>query len=94
LLGDENICRYLNKKDVIVITFNYRLQFFGFLAIDEDTPGNNGLWDMALALEWTRNNAKAFGGDPNQITVFGQSAGSMATDLFTLSPHTQGNSEF
>jgi carboxylesterase type B len=39
LLGDENICRYLALKDVIVVTFNYRLQFFGFLAIDEHTPG-------------------------------------------------------
>jgi carboxylesterase type B len=39
LLGDVNICRYLALKDVIVVTFNYRLQFFGFLAIDENTPG-------------------------------------------------------
>jgi carboxylesterase type B len=104
LLGDENILRYLNSKDVIVVTFNYRLQFFGFLAIDENTPGkftktkqnivfilgNSGLWDMALALEWTRDNIKAFGGDPKKITVSGQSAGSMATDLFTISPHTRG----
>ncbi|KAI6183709.1 Carboxylic ester hydrolase [Aphelenchoides bicaudatus] len=89
LLGDQNICRYLNSKDVIVVTFNYRLQFFGFLAIDEDTPGNNGLFDMALALEWIKDNAESFGGDPNKITVFGQSAGAMSTDLFTLSPHTR-----
>lgn len=50
-----------------------------------------GLWDMAEALQFIRNNAKAFGGDTNRITVFGQSAGSMATDLFTISPHTRGN---
>jgi carboxylesterase type B len=45
---------------------------------------------MAAALEFIRNNAQSFGGDPERITVFGQSAGSIATDLFTISPHTRG----
>ncbi|KAI6232926.1 Carboxylic ester hydrolase [Aphelenchoides fujianensis] len=89
LLGDENICRYLNSKGVVVVTINYRLQLFGFLTIDEQTPGNAGLWDMRRALLWVRDNIDRFGGDPNAITVGGQSAGSIATDLLTISPQTR-----
>ncbi|KAI6197502.1 Carboxylic ester hydrolase [Aphelenchoides besseyi] len=89
LLGDENICRYLTAKDVVVVTINYRLQMFGFLAIDNETPGNIGLWDQREALLWVRKNIEVFGGDVNRITVVGQSAGSISTDLFTLSPHTR-----
>ncbi|KAI6219555.1 Carboxylic ester hydrolase [Aphelenchoides fujianensis] len=89
LLGDENICRYLNSKGVVVVTINYRLQMFGFLTIDEQTPGNAGLWDMRRALLWVRDNVDRFGGDPQAITVGGQSAGSIATDLLTVSPQTR-----
>ncbi|KAI6172490.1 Carboxylic ester hydrolase [Aphelenchoides besseyi] len=89
LLGDENICRYLTAKEVVVVTINYRLQMFGFLAIDDKTPGNIGLWDQREALLWVRKNIEVFGGDVNRITVVGQSAGSVSTDLFTLSPHTR-----
>lgn len=52
--------------------------------------GNQGLWDQALAIQWLKNNARNFGGDPNLITIFGESAGSGAVNLHLLSPVTRG----
>jgi acetyl esterase/lipase len=90
--GDEGICKYLCSKDVIIVTINYRLGILGFLTLEhEDFKGNYGLWDMAMALKWTKENISAFGGDPNNITVGGQSAGGMATDILASSPHTWRN---
>ncbi|CAD5210867.1 unnamed protein product [Bursaphelenchus xylophilus] len=89
--GLEITAKILPKKDVIVVTVNYRLGLFGFLSTPEGTvPGNQGLWDMALALEWTYDNIERFGGDKAKITVGGQSAGSMASELLFLSPKSQG----
>jgi len=89
-MGDEGICKYLCSKGVVVVTINYRLGIFGFLTLEnEQVKGNYGMWDMALALKWTKENIGAFGGDPNRITVCGQSAGAASTDLLTLSPHTR-----
>ncbi|KAL2861210.1 cholinesterase [Aspergillus lucknowensis] len=72
ILADEN--------DVVVVSFNYRLNIFGFSGAPGQ-PANVGLLDQRLALEWTRDNIEQFGGDPSRITVFGQSAGGMSTDL-------------
>jgi carboxylesterase type B len=78
-------------RDVIVVTFNYRLNVFGFLATDDDAaPGNYGLWDQVLAMEWVRDNIRAFGGDPNKVVIHGGSAGGSAVTLQLLSPHTKG----
>ena len=78
---------------VILVTINYRLGIFGFLAHPELTAesahhgsGNYGLMDQVLALRWVRDNIARFGGDASDITVFGQSAGSMDTSMLMTSP--------
>ncbi|KJK39004.1 carboxylesterase [Streptomyces variegatus] len=60
--------------DVVVVSFNYRLGMEGFAFI-EGAPANRGLLDQVAALEWVRDNIESFGGDPGQVTVFGESAG-------------------
>ena len=75
------------KGEVVVVTINYRLNTFGLLYTGtDDAPGNMALWDQALALEWVNDNIKYFGGDPNRITLFGESAGAWSTSLHILSP--------
>jgi para-nitrobenzyl esterase len=67
------------RGDVVVVTINYRLGALGFLRMPEiDAHGNQGLLDCIAALRWTRDNIRAFGGDPDQVTIFGESAGSAA----------------
>ena len=67
--------------------FNYRLNALGFLYTGtDDAPGNMGLWDQVMALQWVNENIRHFGGDPNRVTVFGQSAGGWSTSLHILSP--------
>ena len=83
------------RGDVIVVTINYRLGPFGFLAhpalADENgNTGNYGIMDQVAALEWVRDNVAAFGGDTGNVTIFGQSAGGMSVSLLTLSPATNG----
>ncbi|RZB38724.1 COesterase and/or Abhydrolase 3 domain containing protein, partial [Asbolus verrucosus] len=83
---------YLLEKDVVVVTFNYRLGIFGFLSTgDLVAPGNNGLKDQVLALKWVRDNIKSFGGDPNHVTIFGESAGAASVSYHVQSPQSQGD---
>lgn len=81
----------LLDRDVVLVIPNYRLGALGFLSTgDLVVPGNNGLKDQALALKWTKDNAEAFGGDPESITIFGESAGGASVHLHMMSPLTKG----
>uniref|UniRef100_A0A336MQ38 carboxylesterase n=1 Tax=Culicoides sonorensis TaxID=179676 RepID=A0A336MQ38_CULSO len=79
------------NEDVIVVTLNYRLGVLGFLSTeDQNAQGNYGLKDILLAGEWIKNNIDIFGGDPNQITYFGESGGAMMIHDLLISPLGKG----
>ncbi|NWX17378.1 CEL lipase, partial [Aegotheles bennettii] len=79
------------RGNVIVVTFNYRLGPLGFLSTgDENMPGNYGLKDQHMAIAWVKRNIKAFGGDPDNITIFGESAGAVSVSLQMLTPKNKG----
>jgi para-nitrobenzyl esterase len=87
----------LAKKGLVVVTLNYRVGVFGFLVhpdLAAESPraasGNYGLLDQVAALQWLQRNVAAFGGDPANITIAGQSAGAMSVYLLTASPRTRG----
>ncbi|CAH1790154.1 unnamed protein product [Owenia fusiformis] len=78
-------------EDVIVVTINYRLAVMGFFTTgDANAPGNVGLMDAQMAIQWLRTHIGRFGGDPDSITIFGESAGGMAVSALVLSPSSQG----
>ncbi|KAG8257315.1 hypothetical protein J6590_053122 [Homalodisca vitripennis] len=77
--------------DVVVVSFNYRLGAFGFLSLErEDAPGNAGLKDQTLALQWVHDNIDSFGGDPNNVTLIGVSAGGASVHFQLLCPPSRG----
>nr|QGW67275.1 bile-salt activated lipase [Rhamdia quelen] len=80
-----------DRGNVIVVTVNYRVGTLGFLSTgDSELPGNYGLWDQQAAIAWVHRNIKAFGGDPNNITIFGESAGAASVSFQMLTPHNKG----
>lgn len=80
----------MNNGSVILVVPQYRLNTLGFLATgDQASPGNYGLKDQAMALKWVKDNIKAFGGNPESITVAGQSAGSSSVHMLMMSPLTK-----
>jgi para-nitrobenzyl esterase len=87
----------LAKKGVVLVSIAYRVGTLGFLAHPElsaESPqhvsGNYGLLDMIAGLQWIKKNIAAFGGDPNKVTVFGESAGGIAVSQLCASPLTKG----
>ncbi|XP_075149081.1 esterase E4 [Haematobia irritans] len=82
---------YLLDHDVVLVAFNYRLGALGFLSTQtEEYPGNYGYLDQVLALKWVKEHIANFGGDPDSVTIFGMSAGSMAVSLHIASPLSKG----
>ncbi|XP_041984348.1 esterase FE4-like [Aricia agestis] len=82
---------YLVAKDVILVTVNYRLNIQGFACLKiKEAPGNAGLKDQLAALKWIQRNIKVFGGDPDNVTIFGESAGSVSVSFHVLSPRSKG----
>jgi para-nitrobenzyl esterase len=87
----------LAKKGVVLVTIAYRVGILGFLAHPElsaESPhrvsGNYGLMDMIAALKWIKQNIAEFGGDPNKVTIFGESAGGIAVSMLSASPQAKG----
>ena len=82
---------FFMDEGVLLVTVQYRLGIFGFLSTgQEEAPGNLGLWDQREALVWVKDNIAAFGGDPDRVTLFGESAGSMAVNFHLVSPQSRG----
>ena len=88
---------HLAQQGVIVVSMNYRLGVFGFLVHPElakesgrNSAGNYGLLDQLAALQWVHENIAAFGGDPENVTIFGESAGSFSVSAQMASPLAKG----
>ncbi len=87
---------YLAKKGVVFVSIAYRLGAFGFLATpelsaeDHGHSGNYGMLDQIAGLEWVKRNIAAFGGNPNRVTIFGESAGGIAVSMLAASPLAKG----
>ncbi|MFW9939735.1 MAG: carboxylesterase/lipase family protein [Candidatus Thorarchaeota archaeon] len=84
--------RLVLRGDVVVVSFNYRLGPFGFLYIPDvpEASANVGLCDMVTALKWVRENITQFGGNPEDITIFGESAGAFAVNCLLAMPAAKG----
>lgn len=85
------------KQDVVLVSFNYRLGRFGFFAFPalskerpDETKGNYAYMDQIAALQWVKRNIEAFGGDPNNVTIFGFSAGGVSVHSMLASPMARG----
>ncbi|XP_029035228.2 juvenile hormone esterase-like [Osmia bicornis bicornis] len=79
------------EEHLVVVSFNYRLGPLGFLTLKHpDATGNAGLKDQNLVLKWVQTNIAMFGGDPRQVTIFGESAGSTAVGFHVLSERSRG----
>ncbi|XP_033223529.1 esterase B1-like [Belonocnema kinseyi] len=82
---------FIIEEGVVLVTFNYRLGPFGFLCLNHpNATGNAGLKDQNMVLRWVKQNIDKFGGDPNSVTIMGQSAGGVAVDFHSLSRMSRG----
>jgi len=76
-----------SEEDIIVVSMNYRVSALGFLYFGRpEAPGNAGLFDQLMALQWINDNIDRFGGDPQRVTIFGESAGAVSVAFHLLSP--------
>eukprot|EP00095_Tigriopus_kingsejongensis_P002799 maker-scaffold157_size297442-snap-gene-1.27 protein:Tk02799 transcript:maker-scaffold157_size297442-snap-gene-1.27-mRNA-1 annotation:"hypothetical protein DAPPUDRAFT_240263" len=83
--------KHLLEEDIILVEVHYRIGPLGFLCLpDDEVAGNMGLQDQILALQWVQANIAAFGGDPDRVTIFGESAGSASVTFLMLSPLAEG----
>ena len=94
-LGAGDGRRLAAEQEVLVVSVNYRLGPLGFLPVrqlghPQGTGGMNGLHDQIIALQWIQKNIKAFGGDPERVTLFGCSAGSLSICTLSTSPLAKG----
>ena len=80
----------MGTGEVILVTTNFRLGSLGFMALDNEVSGNQGLRDQVAALQWVRDNIAVFGGDRERVTLFGQGSGSWMTGYLLLSPLAHG----
>ncbi|XP_063228635.1 juvenile hormone esterase-like [Bacillus rossius redtenbacheri] len=81
----------LMNRTAILVTFNYRVGALGFLSMEHpDVTSNAALKDQVAALRWVRRNIAHFGGDPDEVTIFGESAGGISVDMHLLSPMSEG----
>ncbi|GLG99963.1 Acetylcholinesterase, partial [Gryllus bimaculatus] len=77
----------VSEENVLLVSMQYRVASLGFLFMDtEDVPGNAGLYDQLMALQWVHDNIAAFGGNPHNVTLFGESAGAVSVSIHLLSP--------
>lgn len=84
---------YLMNQYVVIVTINYRLCALGGIQFKDPrirAPGNASFKDMIMALRWVQENIQCFNGDPNNVTVWGQSAGAIAVSLMIVSPMAKG----
>lgn len=86
---------FVEEHDVVVVTVNYRMGALGFMHVGHLEPAlqssvNNGILDQICALEWTRDNIAAFGGDPDNVLIFGESAGGTSTAMLLGCPRAEG----
>lgn len=77
----------VSEENVILVSMQYRVASLGFLYFDTpEVPGNAGLYDQRMALQWVHDNIASFGGNPHNVTLFGESAGAVSVSLHLLSP--------
>ncbi|XP_064098465.1 LOW QUALITY PROTEIN: juvenile hormone esterase-like [Macrobrachium nipponense] len=89
--AEEYLPHVMLSKDIVLVVIQYRLGFLGFLSTaDSVIPGNFGLKDQTMALRWVQRNIRSFGGDPQRVTIFGESAGAASVHFQMLTPQAKG----
>lgn len=85
--SEDHPPNYLLERDIVLVVPHYRIGALGWLStLSEELPGNAPIADIQLALDWVQRHIERFGGDPSQVTIFGQSAGAGVTSALLLSP--------